>query len=97
LAAIQEAFQMLSKNPNFKVLPLAYANKTLGGLGKNMYCLLNYEPDSLRLDIPVMYQNTMANSTDNFSFTNVGYGQITGTKAYRSAEMLYFSHTTADT
>ncbi len=97
LAALQEAFAMLTQNPNFKILPLAYANKSLGGLSKNMYCLLNYDSDSLRLDIPVMYQNTMANSTDNFSFTNVGYGQLTGVKAYRAKEMLYFSHTTADT
>lgn len=92
LQALEEMFQMMTMNKSFKILPVAYANKAVFGT-KNVYVLLNYEEDSVRLDIPVNYTNTIANSTDNFNFQNVGYGQFTGVKAYRPKEMLYFTHT----
>lgn len=95
LQALQEAFETLTMNKNFKILPLAYANYTESGLSKNIYTLLNYDEDSLRLDIPVNYTNTLANSVDNFWFQNVGYGQFTAPKAYRPAEMIYFTNTVA--
>ena len=86
---------MLTMNKSFKILPLAYANKEIQG-AKNIYTLLNYDEDSVRMDIPVQYNNTLANSVDNFRFQNVGYGQFTGVKAYRPAEMLYFSNTVSN-
>ena len=92
LQSLQEMFEMLTMNKNFKILPSAYGNKAIQGT-KNIYTLLNYDEDSVRLDIPVNYTNTLANSIDNFNFQNVGYGQFTGVKAYRPAEMLYFTHT----
>jgi len=92
LQALEEMFQMLTMNKNFKILPIAYANKAIEGT-KNIYAMLNYDEDSVRMDIPVNYTNTLANSTDNFSFQNVGYGQFTGVKAYRPKEMIYFTHT----
>lgn len=95
LQALEETFQMLTMNKSFKILPLAYANKEVQG-SKNIYTLLNYDEDSVRMDIPVQYNNTLANSVDNFRFQNVGYGQFTGVKAYRPLEMLYFSNTVSN-
>lgn len=94
LQALEENFQMLTMNKNFKILPIAYGNIDIHGT-VNKYALYNYDEDSIRMDIPVSYQNTLANSTDNFNFQNVGYAQFTGVKAYRPLETLYFTNTVA--
>lgn len=94
LQALEENFQMLTQNKNFKILPIAYGNIAIHGT-VNKYALYNYDEDSIRIDIPVNYTNTLANSTDNFNFQNVGYGQFTGVKAYRPLETLYFTNTIA--
>ena len=89
-----ETFKLVTRNPNFKILPCAYAdevnNTNVSGLDKNRYTLLNYNEDSLRMDIPVDYSNTLQNTINGFNFQNVGYGQYTGVLAYRPLEMLYF-------
>ncbi len=93
LQLLEEAFQVITRNKSFKILPLAYADSSYSGLGVQRYTLLNYDEESLRMDIPVDYTNTLANSLDNFSFQNVGYGQFTGVLAYRPLEMMYFQYT----
>ena len=97
LARLEEMFRLLTANPNFKILSLAYASKTVNasvsGLNKNRYTLLNYDEDSLRMDLPVDYTNTLANTINGFQFQNVGYGQYTGVQLYRPLEVLYFDHT----
>jgi len=94
LALLEEAFKTITRNPNFKILPCAYAvqsiNAAITGLNKNRYTLLNYDEDSVRMDIPVDYTNTMQNTLNGFSFQNVGYGQFSGAVAYRPLEVLYF-------
>lgn len=94
LARLIESFTLLTGNPDFKVLPLAYANQannaTVSGLNKNRYTLLNYDLDSIRMDIPVDYTNTMQNTLNGFQFQNVAYGQFTGVQAYRLPEIMYF-------
>jgi hypothetical protein len=94
LARLQESFALITMNPNFKILPLAYADKaqnaTITGLNKNRYTLLNFDEDTIRMDIPVDYTNTLQNTINGFNFQNVGYGQFTGAKAYRPREILYF-------
>jgi hypothetical protein len=93
LAVLEETFKIMTKKPDFKILPLAYADaayNAAAGINKQCYVLLNYEEESLRMDIPVDYTNTLANSIDNFSFQNVGYGQFTGVQAYRPKELIYF-------
>lgn len=88
-----KAFKLITRNPNFKILPCAYCdeanNATVTGLDKNRYVLLNYNEDSLRMDIPVDYTNTMQNTINGYQFQNVGYGEYTGVLAYRPLEMLY--------
>lgn len=90
LEVLEDTFKIMTKNQNFKILPLAYGDNTHSGLGVQRYALYNSEEESLRMDIPVDYTATLANSIDNFSFQNVGYGQFTGALAYRPKEMLYF-------
>lgn len=92
LAMLEEVFQLLTMNKGFKILPLAYADSAYNSIGKQCYVLLNYDEESLRMDIPVDYTSTLANSIDNFSFQNVAYGQFTGCNAYRPLEILYFQH-----
>lgn len=92
LQVLTETFATMTKKPGFQILPCAYGDTAYGGPATACrYVLLNYDEESVRMDIPVDYNNTLANSTDNFSFQNVGYGQFTGVQAYRPKEMLYFS------
>ena len=91
LKYLEEQLQIMTKNPGFKVLPNAYGNELQNGLGVDRYVLLNYDEESIRMDIPVDYTNTLANSLNNFSFQNVGYGQLTGVGVYRPLELMYLS------
>lgn len=98
LTYLLNAFKEITRNPNFKILPCAYANEaqnaSISGLNKNRYTLLNYDEDSLAMDIPVDYTNTQQNTINGFQFQNVGYGQYTGVLAYRPLEMLYLDYAT---
>ena len=89
LQLLEEGFQVITRNPKFKILPLAYCDKANSGLATQMYALYKYDEKSIRMDIPLDYTNTLANSLDNFSFQNAGYGQFTGVLAYRPLELLY--------
>ncbi len=93
LQLLEEAFQVITRNKSFKILPLAYGDVAYSGFSYQQYVLLNYDEESLRMDIPVDYTNTLANSLDNFNFQNAGYGQFTGVLAYRPLEMMYFQYT----
>lgn len=96
LKYLEDAFKAATRNQNFKILPCFYADKvnnsTVSGLNTNVYTLLNYDEDSLRMDIPVDYTNTLQNTINGFQFQNVGYGQYTGPLAYRPLEIMYFTH-----
>lgn len=93
-----DAFKLITRNPNFKILPCAYAdesnNAAISGLNKNRYTLLNYDEDTLRMDIPVDYSNTLQNTLNGFQYQNVGYGQYTGVIAFRPLEVLYLDYAT---
>ena len=97
LQLLEEMFQVICRNPSFKILPLAYGDAAYHAdvtdlAGLQVYVLLNYDEESIRMDIPLDYTNTLANSIDNFSFQNVGYGQFTGVLAYRPLELMYFTY-----
>lgn len=97
LQLLEEMFQVIVRNKGFKILPLAYGDAAYHAdvasiAGKQVYCLLNYDEESIRMDIPLDYTNTLANSLDNFSFQNVGYGQFTGVLAYRPLELMYYQY-----
>lgn len=92
LQLLEEMFQVITRKKDFKILPLAYGDNAYSGLGYQIYVLLNYDEESVRMDIPLDYTNTLANSLDNFSFQNAAYGQFTGCLAYRPLEMMYFTY-----
>lgn len=92
LQVLEEAFKIITRNDKFKILPLAYGDAAYSGLGVQRYVLLNHDEDSLVMNIPVDYTNTLANSIDNFSFQNVGYGQYSGVLVLRPLEMMYFQY-----
>lgn len=94
LQLMQETFQVMTGNKNFKILPCRYADGAFSGTGKQRYTLLNYAEETIRMDVPVDYTNTLMNSIDNFTFQNVGYGQYTGVKTYRPREIMYFQFNT---
>lgn len=89
---LQDTLRVMTNNPNFRILPLAYADAAYNGLDKQIYTMLNYDDKSIRMDVPVAYTNTLANTVNGFNFENVGYGQFTGVKAYRPKEMIYFTY-----
>lgn len=93
LEQLRETFAIMTGNKEFKILPSAYGDTTYSGQSYQQYVLLNYDEESVRMDIPVDYTNTLANSLDNFNFQNVGYGQFTGVLAYRPLEMYYLRYT----
>lgn len=95
LELLEETFQTITMNKQFKILPLAYADAaySLGVLSKQTYTLLNYDEKSLVMNIGLDYTNTLANSINNFQFFNVGYGQHTGVLTLRPQELMYFSFT----
>lgn len=94
---LTKVFRDITRNPNFQILPCAYSdevnNTGVTGLGKNRYTLMHYDEDTLRMDIPVPYTNTLQNTINGFQFQNVGYGEYTGALAYRPLEILYFDFT----
>lgn len=91
LSLLEETFQVMTKNKGFKILPCAYGDAANNTLGTQRYALLNYNEKSLRMNIPVDYTNTLANSMNNFQFANVGYGQFTGVVTLKPAELYYLS------
>lgn len=92
LELMLETFITMTGNKNFKILPCAYGDAAYNSavINHQRYALYNYEEESLVMNIPVDYTNTLANSLDNFSFQNAAYGQFTGALALRQAEMYYF-------
>ena len=95
LELLEDGFKIITRNKNFKILPLAYCDVANAGGSLNslattcQYVFLNYDEESIRMDIPLDYTNTLANSLDNFQFQNAAYGQFTGVLAYRPLEVLY--------
>ena len=96
LQVLEEGFKVITQNPKFRILPSIYntyanvpSNILPSAYSVQMYCLLNYDEESVRMDIPLDYTNTLANSIDNFMFQNAAYGQFTGVLAYRPPEMYY--------
>jgi hypothetical protein len=97
LHLLQDAFRETCMDPEFKILPCGYCDSATRGSaipalnGQQIYMLHTMDEESIRMDIPVDYTSTLANSVDNFGLQNVGYGQFTGAYAYRPLEAYYFT------
>lgn len=94
LKYLEDAFKGATRNAGFKIIPLAYCdaavNNSLRAINKNIYMLYRRDAETLRMDIPVDYTTTQANSLNNFSFQDAAYGQFTGVGIYRNLEVLKF-------
>lgn len=88
LDLMQETFTEMCGH-EVKIQGLPYCDASVNGGSNQIYALYNAEEESLRMDVPVDYTNTLANSINNFSFQNVGFAQVTGVLAYRPAELMY--------
>lgn len=96
LEFLLKAFRLATQNPNFQILPLAYADadvNTSWGVYKQVYLLYRYDVESVRMDIPVDYTVTQANTINNFQFQSASYGSFTGVHFYRPLEGLMFTYT----
>lgn len=97
LERLSEAGKLATMNPAFEIMPLAYAqadknSEFLGsGSGLSRYILYRRsDRQSLRMDVPVDYTQTITDTVSGFDYSSVAYGGFTGCKAYRPKEMLYF-------
>lgn len=95
LQYMKETLEGMTRNPNFQILPCAYAQSSVSGSGVSQYILLNYDEKSVRMNVPVPYTTTLPNSLNNFNFSCVGYGTFTGVTVLRPLEMLQFQFTSA--
>lgn len=76
---------------DFKILRLVYGDKQYNNLGVNRYVLYRDDIETLRMDIPVDFTFSEANTSDGFYTDQVGYGQLTATNIFRPQEVEYFS------
>jgi hypothetical protein len=66
LELLEETFQIICRNKEFKILPLAYADgpyhaEITALANTQVYTLLRYDEESLVMNIPLDYTNTLAN------------------------------------
>lgn len=101
ISLLQDAFREITMNPNFKVQPLAYADKAINSqylpsgstnYNKQIYTLYNNSEEALVMHVGVDYTSTLANSLDNFYFQNTAYGMHTGVVLLRPLELMYFTY-----
>ncbi|MDR2675905.1 MAG: DUF2184 domain-containing protein [Opitutaceae bacterium] len=90
LAFLEDTFKRFI--PDFKILPLAYADADYNDEGANLYTLFRYDTESVVMDIPVNITATQPNSVNNFQFQDAAYGQFTGVAFLRPHEALQFRY-----
>jgi hypothetical protein len=95
LEYLKTCLKTATGNQNFEIKSLYYADKVvnnaLRGLNKNYYMLYRRDPKSIRMNIPVDYTVTQANSINNFQFQDVAYGQYTGLVSLRNKEAMVYT------
>ena len=98
LEYLERVFKMICGD-DFKILPLAYANKernggyvagSIGGNGKNRYTLYRKEPDILRMYLPVPFTLVPAVPIGAVNMETAAYEQMSGCNAINPAAILYF-------
>jgi len=93
LTYLENAFKAIC-GPNFKILGNPYADKTnannLRAFNHNTYALYRYDPQGLRMEIPVDFTVTQPNTYNNWSFEDVAYAQLTGVGFFKPLETLLF-------
>jgi len=94
ISYLENMFKKITGEKDFKILPLAYAQQAQNAAfnNTNRYVLYRYDPETVKMDIPVDFTLNPAGTSNNWNWMGVGGGQFTGAIAYRPAELLYFDH-----
>jgi hypothetical protein len=92
---LTKAFKMATKNPEFEIYGVAYADQVNNAgvwatNGTNRYTLYRNEPKSLKMYEPLELLLNAPATADNFHFQGVSMAQFTGVQIYRVPEVLYF-------
>lgn len=98
LEYLTSAFQTMTNNPNFKILPLQYsvAARNAGrGINKDRYVLYKNDPETMSMSIPVDMNILDANTSNNLMWESPGVGQYSGVLITRKLEVLYLDETAA--
>lgn len=91
-AALDNAFKA-QFGPDFKILPVAYADKDRNGLGgsTNRYALYNAELTTCKMNIPLPFNALTLSTLNGFQYESVACGQFAdGITVLRPQEFLYF-------
>lgn len=95
LTYLLTAFREATRNPNFQILPSAYAEaaaNTAYGINKQCYALYNDDPRSMQMEVPIQYTTSSVGTSNNWTFQNVGYGRFGGLGLFRNLELIYFRY-----
>lgn len=90
------AFKKATRNENFEILPLAYAQADQNadrGIDQNRYALYKSDPKTMKMEIPQDFTMLEAATANNFNWTQPATGQYSGLMVNRKREMLYFDET----
>ena len=91
--ALDKAFKA-QFGPDFKILPIAYADADKNGLGgsTNRYVLYNSEIETLKMSIPLQYNSLTLSTLNGFQYESVACGQFAdGITVLRPQEIMYFN------
>jgi hypothetical protein len=89
-------FKKMTQNPDFQILPLAYAQDTINisrGINKNRYVLYRNDPETLSMSIPVDFSMYEAGTANNIFWQQPAMGQYSGVLINRVPEVLYLDET----
>lgn len=87
---IHDELKKVTRNADFKMLPLSYSDTENNNLGVTRYALYNYDDTSGEMQIPVPYTTTLIDTNNGFFYKSVAYGQYTGFNVYRPLEFRYY-------
>jgi hypothetical protein len=93
LEYLLNSFKKMTRNDNFRILPLTYSQAALNPEGKDRYALYRRDPETLKLSIPVDITMNQAYTLNGFDFEQLAYGQVSGVLITRPREVLYLDKT----
>jgi len=96
LEYLLNAMRKTTQNEGFQVLGLSYSDSARNasrGISKNRYALYKYDPETLKMSIPVDLTLLEADTTNKINWIQAGYGQYSGTLINRKREVLYLDET----
>lgn len=95
---LQAAFVKVTGNPNFVIYPCAYLDQANNkgvwtANGTSRYILYRKDEETAVMDVPLDLTSLAPNTSDNFNWNKVSFGQFTGVQIIRVPEFRYYEHT----